>query len=189
MREGPSFQTTMSTLKQIEGNRPAKSAQRDMSFTSLPYCNSRRAQNPNQPRLLSPSCNSWHRSMEPDDKKSAITHVVFTRAARRKGGPPSIRQESSSAIMRNPTKAHAFTASTGMLGPNRTSSLRTIGSFFKRKKESSPYGPYLPWDIPLRTGCAQPHTVPSIQKRPQDLFHPIAGHCLEPTLTLIFHAL
>ena len=31
-----------------------------------------------------------------------------------------------------------------MLGPNRTSSLMTIGSFFKRKKKSSPYGPYLP---------------------------------------------
>ena len=31
-----------------------------------------------------------------------------------------------------------------MLGPNRTTSLRTIGSFLKRKKKSSPYGPYLP---------------------------------------------
>ena len=46
------------------------------------------------------------------------------------------------------------------------SSLRTIGSFFKRKKKSSPYGPVSPWDIPLRRGCAQTHAVPSIQKKP-----------------------
>ena len=84
--------------------------------------------------------------------------------------PLSDRQEFSSDIMCNPTTAHAFTASTGMLGPNRTSSLMTIGSSFKRKKrESSPYGPYLPGTFHCDE-VVRSRTVPSIQKRPQDLF-------------------
>ena len=44
----------------LEGNRPANSTQKDMSFTSFPFCKTRRAQNPAQPRILSTSCNSWH---------------------------------------------------------------------------------------------------------------------------------
>ena len=58
--------------------------------------------------------------------------------------PLSDRQEFSSAIMCKPIKAHAFTCSAEMLGPNRTSSLKTLGYSFKRQKNSSPYGPYLP---------------------------------------------
>ena len=37
-----------------------------------------------------------------------------------------------------------FTVSAETQGPNSTNSLRTIGSFFNRKKKRSPYGPYLP---------------------------------------------
>ena len=62
-KEGtPSFQRhTMFKLNQnFEGNRPANSTLKDMSFTFFPFCNTRRAQNPNQPRLLSTSCISWH---------------------------------------------------------------------------------------------------------------------------------
>ena len=48
----------------------------------------------------------------------------------------------SSAIMCGPSKAHAFTVSAETQGPNSTTSLRTVGSFFKRKKKSSQCGPY-----------------------------------------------
>ena len=44
----------------FERNRPANSIQKDMSFTSFPFCNTGRAQNPNQSRLLSISYISWH---------------------------------------------------------------------------------------------------------------------------------
>ena len=39
----------------ISKETAANSTQKDMSFTSFPFCNTRRAQNPNQPRLLSTS--------------------------------------------------------------------------------------------------------------------------------------
>ena len=48
--------------------------------------------------------------------------------------PLSDRQAFSSAIMCRPIKAHDFTVSTGMLGPNRTNS----------EKTNSPCGPYHP---------------------------------------------
>ena len=56
--------------------------------------------------------------MLPDDEQRVVTHVVFTRAVRRKKKRAllSVRQEFSSAIMCKQTKAHAFTASTGILG-------------------------------------------------------------------------
>ena len=160
MREGPSLQTaTMFTVKQIEGDRPANSAQRDTSPTSFPFCKRRRAQNPNQPRLLSTSYNSWHSMsratwqlkatfatsqscrkraiVSPDpcclmtNNASLPTLFFLLEILDETEEPMSDRQEVSSAIVCKPIKAHAFTASTGMLGPNRTNSLRTIGSFFK----------------------------------------------------------
>ena len=42
--------------------------------------------------------------------------------------------------------------------------------FFLEKEEELAVLPVSPWDIPLRRGCALTHTVPSIKKRPQDLF-------------------
>ena len=65
----------------------------------------------------------------------------------------SDRRAFSSAIMCRPIKAHAFTVSAEMQDPNSTNSLRTIGSFFKKKKELS-VRPILPWDTPMRGGCA-----------------------------------
>ena len=40
----------------------------------------------------------------------------------------------------------------------------------QRAEEELAVRPLSPWDIPLRGGCAQTHTVPSIQKMPKDLF-------------------
>ena len=40
----------------------------------------------------------------------------------------------------------------------------------QKEKEELAIRPVSPWDIPLRRGCAETRTVPSIQKRPQDLF-------------------
>ena len=62
VRERPSLQTaTMFTLKQnLKETDLLTQVGRTMSFTSFPFCNTRRAQNPNQPRLLSTSCNFWH---------------------------------------------------------------------------------------------------------------------------------
>ena len=183
------------TETKLKGNSPASSAQKEMSFTS-PSAKTRRAQNPNQPRLLSTSCNSWHcmsraiwqlratcATSQPcrnwalvlSDPCSPMTNkaplpTLFSLELR-KGGvavhPPGVLLGHH---VQTPTKAHASTASTGMLGPNRTSSLRTNSSFFKKKEEELTIRPVLLWDIPMRGSCAQPHTVPSIQKRPQDLF-------------------
>ena len=101
------------------------------------------AQKPNQPRLLSTSCNSWHnmsramwqldatfatsqscrkREILSPDPRSPVTHdaslpTLFSLELLDETEEP-LSQEFSSAIMCKPTKAHAFTASTGMLGPN-----------------------------------------------------------------------
>ena len=93
--------------------------------------------------------------------------------------PLSDRQAFSSAIMCRPIQAHAFAVSTGMLGPNRTNSLRTIGSFFKGKKKSSPHGPYLPGTFHCVEVVRRCTLSQSIQKRPQDLF-PVASDLTPP---------
>ena len=54
----------------------------------------------------------------------------------------SDRRALSSAILCRPIKAHVFTVSAETQGPNSTNSLRTVGSFFRRKKKSPPCGPY-----------------------------------------------
>ena len=87
------------------------------------------------------SCSA--RSVQPDDKLSAIAHVVFTRAARRKGvaaHPPGVLLGHHV----QPNRSACFHCFNRDAGQNQTSSLRTMGSFFKRKKNSSPYGLYLP---------------------------------------------
>ena len=38
--------------------------------------------------------------------------------------------------------------------------------FLQKEEEELAMRPVSPWDIPSRGGCAQTHTVPSIQKRP-----------------------
>ena len=56
----------------------------------------------------------------------------------------------------------------------------------QKEEEELAIRPVSPWDIPLLRGCAETHTVLSIQKRRQDLFsqrqhqirhHPIACRC------------
>ena len=177
----------MFTEAKFERLRQTGSAHKGLSV------NHRLVQNPNQPRLLSTSCFSWHKMskgymaaqapplppsqfcrkwaiMSPDPcspmtDKAPLPTLFSLELLEEKEESLSIRHESSSAIMCKPTKAHAFTASTGMLGPNRTSSLRTIGSFFKRKKKSSPYGPYLPETFQCEEVVRSRTLSPSIQKR------------------------
>ena len=69
----------------------------------------------------------------------------------------SERRAFSSAVMWAPIKAHAFTVTAGKQGPESINSLRTTGSFFKKKKEELTVRSILLWDIPMRGGCAQPH--------------------------------
>ena len=100
--------------------------------------------------------------------------------------------------------AHAFNASTGMLGPNRTSSLMTIGSFFKRKKKSSPCGPYLPGTFHCEEGVRSRTLSQASRKGHRTCFHngsirpdttlllviaALLPQGLEPTLILVFHTL
>ena len=156
------------TETNFERNRPANSAQRDMSYTSFSFCKTRRAQNPSQPRFLSTSYISWHtmsraiwqlkatfatsqscrkRAILSQDPCSPMTNnaslptLLSSELLDDTEEPFSDSPEFYSIIMCRPIKAHAFTASTEMLGPNRTNSLRTIGSFFRRKKKSSQQGP------------------------------------------------
>ena len=56
----------------------------------------------------------------------------------------SNRRAFSTSIMCTPIRGHAFTVSAEMQGSNSINSLRTIGSFFRRKKKSPPCGPYFP---------------------------------------------
>ena len=67
--------STRKDAQDIEGNRPANSTQKDMSFISFPFCNPRRAQKPNQPRLLSTSCISWHMMSRVMRQLNASSHV------------------------------------------------------------------------------------------------------------------
>ena len=109
------------------------------------------------------------RSVQADDKQSAMTHVAFTRAARRKAGvavhPPRVLL--GHLVQANQgTCFHHFNWDAGPK-PNQLPDHRL---FLQREEEEFAIRPVPPWDTPLRGGCAQPHTVPSIQKRPQDLF-------------------
>ena len=63
----------------------------------------------------------------------------------------SDRRVFSSAVMCRP-KISLF--SVEMQGPNSINSLRTIGSFIKRKKKSSPCGPYFLGTFRMRGSCA-----------------------------------
>ena len=73
----------------------------------------------------------------------------------------------------------------GMQGPNSINSLRTIGSFFRRKKKSSPCGPHFPGTFPcVRGSCAQPHAVPRIPNWatfPQRFLPHLWHHMPEPS--------
>ena len=57
-----------------------------------------------------------------------------------------------------------------MLGPSRTSSPRTIGSFSRRKHKSSPHGPYLPGTFHCVEAVRRRTLSHASRKRPQDLF-------------------
>ena len=157
----------------------------------------RLVQKPNQPRLLSTSYNSWHsmsdavwqlratfatsqscrkRAIASPDPCSPMTNnaplatLCSLELLDEKDESLSIRQESSSAIMCKPTKAHSFTASTGDAGPKPNQLPEDHRLFLQKEEEELAVRPVSLWHIPLRGGCAQTHTVPSIQKRPQDLF-------------------
>ena len=55
-----------------------------------------------------------------------------------------------------------------MQGPNSINSPRTIGSIFRKKKKSSPCGPYFPGTFHCM-GTTQTHALHRIQIRPNDL--------------------
>ena len=61
--------------------------------------------------------------------------------------PLSVRQEFSSAIMCKPTKAHAFTDSTGMLGPNQLPEDHQL--FLQEEEEELAIRPISFWDSPI----------------------------------------
>ena len=85
--------------------------------------------------------------------------LVFTRAARRKGGvavhPPGV-------LLGHHVRWDA--------GPKPNQLPEDHRLFLQKAEEELTIRPIPPWDISLRGSCAQPHAVPSIQKRPQDLF-------------------
>ena len=104
--------------------------------------------------------------------------------------------------MRRPIKARAFTVSAETHGPNSTT-----GSFFKRKKRSSPCGPYFPRAFQCG-GCAQPHSpkdpsrakhlptqvcptslAPCLSPRPQAVERPISRKVSSQSSALILHTL
>ena len=91
----------------------------------------------------------------------------------------------SSAIMCKPIKAHAFTVSAEMQGPNSIHSPRTIGSSFRRKKKkSSPCGSYLLgtfWRLCANARCP---TDPKKAKSPP---RPVCPTSLAPCLSLLGH--
>ena len=86
--------------------------------------------------------------------------------------------------MCRPIKAHAFTVSAEKQGPNSTNSLRTIGSFFKRKKKSSPCGPCFPGTFQC-VDAVRKRTLSHGSKQGQTLSHKgffhISGTMPEPS--------
>ena len=108
------------------------------------------------------------------------------------------RKAFSTSIMCKQIKAHAFTISAEVQGPNKIDSPKIIGSFSRRKKELTTR-PVLPWHIPMHGDCSQTHALSRIQIEPNalpDRLHPqnvgerlCLHHCeasfhqLEPTLS------
>ena len=72
-------------------------------------------------------------------------------------------------------------------GPNSTNSQKTIGSFFRMKKKSSPCGSYFFATFQCRGCCAQTHTVPRIQIRPNTFPHWFVPTSLAPYLSPLAH--
>ena len=67
-----------------------------------------------------------------------------------------------------------------MLGPSRISSLRTIGSFSKRKKKSSPYGPHLPGTFHCVGLCVDAHCPKHLEKGTRPLPTTVASVLTPP---------
>ena len=110
MRERPSFQTaTMFTATKFERLRQTGSAHRGLSLNRQARSETKPTTSPfdfmqflaqHVQGYVAAQCHLCHlpvlkemgncvaRSVQPDDKQRAITHVVFTRAAQRKGGVP-----------------------------------------------------------------------------------------------------
>ena len=86
--------------------------------------------------------------------------------------------------MCRPIKARAFTVSAEKHGPNSINSPRTIGSYFKRKKKSSPCGPYFPGTFQC-VDAVRKRTLSHGSKKGQTLLHKclfhISGTMPEPT--------
>ena len=68
--------------------------------------------------------------------------------------------------MCRPIKAHAFFVSAETQGPNSTNITEDHRLFLQKEKEELTVRSKLLWDIPMRGGCAQTHTVPKIQIKP-----------------------
>ena len=117
---------------------------------------------------------SYRRCVHSPVKKYPHFLPIQRRRCPTKGGKS--RSDRWAAIMCRPIKAHVFTLTAEMQGPNSTDSPRTIGSFFRRKKKSSPCGPYFFGTIPMRGCCAQTHAVPRIQTGPNTIPHWFVPH-------------
>ena len=159
-----------------------------MSFASFPFSpKTRRAQKPNQPRLLSTSYNSWHSmsralwqlratfATSQSCRKwaiRAIAHVVLTRTVcllvfRRltfvhqlwdQKTIPDVGVEGIAVWHKGLCVKRRRSSPYGrILGFSRLSSLRTIGSFSRRKKKSSPNGPYFLGHFIAKRLCVDAH--------------------------------
>ena len=105
-----------------------------------------------------------------------------------KSGEKSLsdRRAFSSAILCRPIKAHVFTVSAETQGPNSTNSLRTVGSFFRRKKKSPPCGPYFLGTFQC-VEAVRIRTLSHGSKQGQTLSHKSVPHLLAPCLSPLGH--
>ena len=185
-REMPSSQiATLFTLEQIEVKGLAPSPHKDMSLTSFPFCTARRAQNPNQPRLLSTSYNSWHNMSRASwqlKATSATLQVMYEEGKCVVGScspmmnnaplPRLFSSESLSPTTRKSPQSSCADRSRHMLSlfstgpkpdqlPEDQSAPSSKGKRRARHTARSSLG------SSLRGGRTETHTVPCIQKRPK----------------------
>ena len=125
-----------------------------------------------------------NRSMQANDIQRLMAHVVCLIVLRR----PTSALPTPGSRKPSPTKElkASLTGTTGWLLLNQKEEKLAIRLL--QKEEELAIRPVPPWDIRLRGGCAQPHTVPGIQKRPQDLFPQRWHQILTPPYCMVIAA-